>query len=656
MPTVNVTTSPASLDTGSTAVISAKNTGAQSCYLLPGDSKLRPGETRTLATFGAAVSAYCRAGSTTVDVNEASVTPAGTLRQADFEPGAATGGARMLAARQAPATNPVAVKTIRLLQRWIGWLEANSAKGFVSEIGFPGQYVNNTWAGQTVDNWAPVAEAWLQAVHNYDVGVSQWLDPTGIFAAIDNPRTDTPSFGPGAAPMLRSTIGRYVRCMQAGGAAGVAPPLGFFNGSSPTAYPQTNWFPKPGFYRLLANAGFTVCRLSFRWETLQPTLGGSLNGPELARIKGAVADAAAAGLKVILDLHNYGGYQDVAYTSAGATPQKKIGSAQCTQAHFVDVWTRLSAEFKGDSRVYAYELMNEPQAVPVSTYGTAAAAWEAHTQAVVTALRAAGDTTLLLVPGYEFSAVSQWVKNHPVGWITDTASNFRYCAHHYWSSGVSSDADYALTWADEVAAQVFPSSTGGYPRVRGSYATSLIGGANHLIPVEGVTTLDRCSATTDLAALTSGTHYFTAFIADEDRDVTTASIAIGVQAASGTAPTVARITLYEIGADKSGVLLAATVHDGALGTAADAMTTPANLQKSSVNVTVRLRKGVLYAVGVIFVGVGTMPRLKGVGTIPDRGAWPQPSFSWAGRTNVDASWTAGTTSSSGIGPFYAKLV
>ena len=43
----------------------------------------------------------------------------------------------------------------------------------------------------------------------------------------------------------------------------------------------------------------------------------------------------------------------------------------------------------------------------------------------------------IMVAGYDWSGMRNWVRNHPTAWITDSANNFRYEAHQYWDAGTS---------------------------------------------------------------------------------------------------------------------------------------------------------------------------------------------------------------------------
>ncbi len=99
--------------------------------------------------------------------------------------------------------------------------------------------------------------------------------------------------------------------------------------------------------------GLNLIRLPFLWERAQPTLNGSLDPAYLALIKGVVDNAASLGMKVILDAHDYGGYD-------GA----KLGDARLSNAAFADFWRRMATTFAGNPGLAGYDLMNEPNGLP----------------------------------------------------------------------------------------------------------------------------------------------------------------------------------------------------------------------------------------------------------------------------------------------------
>lgn len=59
-------------------------------------------------------------------------------------------------------------------------------------------------------------------------------------------------------------------------------------------------------YTYFATKGFKTVRIPFKWERLQPNVGGQLDATYLAELDEEVTMAGNAGLQVILDMHNYG--------------------------------------------------------------------------------------------------------------------------------------------------------------------------------------------------------------------------------------------------------------------------------------------------------------------------------------------------------------
>lgn len=204
-------------------------------------------------------------------------------------------------------------------------------------------------------------------------------------------------------------------------------------GSNPIS-PNTNM----NSFQYLASRGIRHVRIGCRWERIQRTLGGPLDKTELGYLKEAVANANAAGLHVILDLHNFGGY-------VTPTGRKPIGSTGCTVSRFVDVWRRLSANFAG--QVFAYDLMNEPYNHGGVVGG--ARGWQSYSQQVVNAIRARGDSTLIMVPTY--SNVKNLLESHTSPWIKHGGS-IRYTAHHYWD-GHGGHFDYSYSYYNQLAAK-----------------------------------------------------------------------------------------------------------------------------------------------------------------------------------------------------------
>jgi endoglucanase len=173
----------------------------------------------------------------------------------------------------------------------------------------------------------------------------------------------------------------------------------------------------PASYTYLAGLGHRLVRLPFEWAFVQPGLGRPLDGAFLRALDREVSAIAGAGMRAILDLHSSGRHP------MAARARRRFG-AGITEAHFYDVWARLSERFGGDRRIYAYDLMNEPFELPEGI-------WQRFSQHAVSALRDHGDRTLLWIQGDEWSLPATWREHHPRPWIDDPADNLAYSAHTY---------------------------------------------------------------------------------------------------------------------------------------------------------------------------------------------------------------------------------
>ena len=133
-------------------------------------------------------------------------------------------------------------------------------------------------------------------------------------------------------------------------------------------------FPTAADLRYIASRRHRIIRLPIRWERIQPRLRGPLNLAELHRLTTAIADARSAGLKVLVDLHNYARFIRPA-AQGGAT--LVLGDGRLTNAHLVDLWSRLSGALGGRAGVLGYGLMNEPHNLPGarSAIATATTVW-----------------------------------------------------------------------------------------------------------------------------------------------------------------------------------------------------------------------------------------------------------------------------------------
>jgi hypothetical protein len=123
-------------------------------------------------------------------------------------------------------------------------------------------------------------------------------------------------------------------------------------------------YTKPSLLSLqsLKGRGLEMVRIPFKWERIQPVLGGELNAAYLDLLMQVLRDSNTAGLKVMLDMHNFGRYTP---TSTPERTAYALGDPRgATPAHFADVWRRIALAVRADENaykaLYAYDLMNEP--------------------------------------------------------------------------------------------------------------------------------------------------------------------------------------------------------------------------------------------------------------------------------------------------------
>lgn len=190
-------------------------------------------------------------------------------------------------------------------------------------------------------------------------------------------------------------------------------------GDPPGVYGKDYIYPSDETIRYFAGKGFNGARLPFRWERLQPKLGRAFAMGERRRLHDAVKRLKAAGFIVILDPHNYAHYDG-----------QQIGSAGVPVEAFADFWHRLATEFKNDPAVQ-FGLMNEPHDIAANDWLTAA-------NDAIAAIRSAGATNLIYVPGTIWTGAHSWERDNPGGsnatvmlGVEDPERNFAYEVHQY---------------------------------------------------------------------------------------------------------------------------------------------------------------------------------------------------------------------------------
>lgn len=333
--------------------------------------------------------------------------------------------------------DPLQAARIAELRDFTLWLTENDAQGFVGEVGWSRE--DTAW-NELADYWYRVAddaELWTTA---WAAG-SRWSDSYRLTVYDAQPSTDGLNSAYSPAEILEMPGRSSRHGVNLAGLEFSTQREGFSN-AQPGISGQ-DFFDEPeASFAFLADRGIDLVRIPFRWERLQPTLGDDFAEQYAATIDQMLDFASEHGIDVVLGLHNYGVY----ITPDGALP---LGSTELPASALTEVWVRISERWGTHPAVVAYGLMNEPHSLVGDSLADQARRWEAVTQETVMGIRATGDTTLLMVPGYDWSSLPRWRQTHPVGWITDPADNFRYEAHHYWDD--IGEGAYTLPYVDEVA-------------------------------------------------------------------------------------------------------------------------------------------------------------------------------------------------------------
>lgn len=185
-------------------------------------------------------------------------------------------------------------------------------------------------------------------------------------------------------------------------------------------------------YEFLASRGVSIVRLAVPWQRLQeiPPGGDAAAGLEqpvdaayLEVVATQVERAAAAGLRTVIDLHNGCTYP----WGAGEFVE---GSLRCgdgiTEEHVAELWRTIAQRFRGDERVAAYDIFNEPRwSVGVGVY-------KRYAQVAVDAIRSTGDEHTIWVEGILSDQRGRLAAIAPDGpWIADPLERIMYSEHFY---------------------------------------------------------------------------------------------------------------------------------------------------------------------------------------------------------------------------------
>jgi endoglucanase len=179
--------------------------------------------------------------------------------------------------------------------------------------------------------------------------------------------------------------------------------------------------------------GMNTFRVGFKWERLQPTANGELVAAYLAKLDGLVTYITAHGARAILNPHNFARY----YGSL-------VGSAQVPDAVFADLWRRLATRYGSNERVI-FNLVNEPNTMPTEQ-------WVSAANAAIAAIRGAGATNELHVPGNGWTGAHSWTSSsygtpNSIAMldIVDPGNHMVYEVHQYLDTDAGGTSDQCVS-------------------------------------------------------------------------------------------------------------------------------------------------------------------------------------------------------------------
>jgi len=200
-------------------------------------------------------------------------------------------------------------------------------------------------------------------------------------------------------------------------------------------------FPKDSSIKHFATLGFGVVRIPFRWERLQPHLGGDFNQTFLASLKHTVNVVNKASMKAVLVPQNWARYCINPNSCPGGSSIGNWGgvigepNSGVTVEDFRHFWMQLATEFKENENVI-FNIMEEPNKMSTKL-------WADTAQKAIHAIRDTNATQLVLVPGNGWTNAITWCHTSPdtdhkkisnaEAFMTfkDPADNFAFEMHQY---------------------------------------------------------------------------------------------------------------------------------------------------------------------------------------------------------------------------------
>ena len=179
----------------------------------------------------------------------------------------------------------------------------------------------------------------------------------------------------------------------------------------------------PGQDRInwVADQGFTIMRVPFVFQNLQPASGAPLTEASMTPLDAVVTGCAERQIVCVLDMHNYGTYYSDDSSSSGVP-----GTPNISNLRLADLWGKIAARYRDNPSVW-FGLMNEP-------HQQTALEWVKTSNAIAAAIRATGAKNKILFSGTAWDGAWTWTSSGNAGQMLkayDPGNNFAFEAHQY---------------------------------------------------------------------------------------------------------------------------------------------------------------------------------------------------------------------------------
>jgi endoglucanase len=173
-------------------------------------------------------------------------------------------------------------------------------------------------------------------------------------------------------------------------------------------------FPSSAALSAWKAKGVLVVRMPVLWERLQPTLNEPLDATYAKQIDQVLKLAAARGMSILLDIHNYGSYRG-----------NIIGSPSVPTTSYGNLMWRIAKRWSGNPGLLGYDIMNEP-------HDAADVNWATYAQAAITQIRRFETVKPIYVEGRSWSSAERWpAQSNALLNLRDPSNNLIFSAHLY---------------------------------------------------------------------------------------------------------------------------------------------------------------------------------------------------------------------------------